>query len=68
MEGPIFEGAYVLREICVSKSIGLACSGTEIYHFCFFYFVFEGKVQVQAPLEGLIHGGAWRDMEKHQTE
>ena len=28
MEGPIFGGAYVRREICVSKSIGLACSGT----------------------------------------
>ena len=25
MEGPIFGGAYVWREICVSKSIGLAC-------------------------------------------
>ena len=28
LEGPIFGGAYVRREICVSKSIGLACSGT----------------------------------------
>ena len=28
-------GAYVRREICVSKSIRLACSGKEIYHFCF---------------------------------
>ena len=35
LEGPIFGGAYVRREICVSKSIGLACSGKEIYHFCF---------------------------------
>ena len=34
-EGLIFGGAYVRREICVSKSIGLACSGKEIYHFCF---------------------------------
>ena len=33
LEGPIFGGAYVGREICVSKSIGLACSGEEIYHF-----------------------------------
>ena len=24
LEGPIFGGAYVRREICVSKSIGLA--------------------------------------------
>ena len=29
LEGPIFGGAYVRREICVSKSIGLACSGKE---------------------------------------
>ena len=34
-EGLIFGGVYVRREICVSKSIGLACSGKEIYHFCF---------------------------------
>ena len=29
--------------------------------FALFYFVFEGKFQVQAPrgLEGLIHGGAY---------
>ena len=33
--GLIFGGAYVRREISVSKSIGLACSGKEIYHFCF---------------------------------
>ena len=35
LEGLIFGGAYLRREICVSKSIGLACSGKEIYHFCF---------------------------------
>ena len=34
-EGLIFGGTYVRREICVSKSIELACSGKEIYHFCF---------------------------------
>ena len=31
----MFGGAYVRREICVSKSIGLAFSGKEIYHFRF---------------------------------
>ena len=35
LEGLIFGGAYIRREICVSKSIGVACSGKEIYHFCF---------------------------------
>ena len=56
LEGPIFGGAYVRREICVSKLIGLACSGKEITIFALFYFVFEGKFQVQAP-GGLISGG-----------
>ena len=31
----MYGGAYVLRKISVSKSIGLACSGKEICHFCF---------------------------------
>ena len=58
LEGPIFGGAYVRREICVSKSIGLACSGKEIYHFTSFYFVFKGKFQVQALRGERIFGGA----------
>ena len=56
-EGPIFGGAYVRREICVSKSIGLACSGKEIYHFTLFYFVFRGKFQVQALRGAYIRRG-----------
>ena len=35
LEGPLFGGAYVRREICVIKSVGLDCSGEEIYHFRF---------------------------------
>ena len=35
MDGLIFGGAYVRREICVSKSIGLAYSWKEIDRFCF---------------------------------
>ena len=54
LEGLIFGGAYVRREICVSKSIGLACSGKEIYHFC---FVFESKFHVQAPRGAYIRRG-----------
>ena len=27
----------------------IAYSWKEIYHFCFFYFIFEGNFQVQAP-------------------
>ena len=57
-EGPIFGGAYVRMEICVSKSIGLACSGKVIYHFfSLLYFVFEGKFQVQAPWGGFYSEG-----------
>ena len=42
LEGLIFGGAYLRREICVSKSIGLAFSGKEIYHFCFVLYS-EGR-------------------------
>ena len=45
------------REVCVSKSIGLACSGKEIYHFALFYSVFEGKFFVQAPRGAYIRRG-----------
>ena len=55
----LFEGAHFWRglyseglmyggKFCVSKSIGLACSGKEIYHFCFLY----------KPPGGLMFGGA----------
>ena len=58
LKGLIFGGAYVRREICVSKSIELACSGREIYHFfSLFYYVYECKFQLQAPA-GLIFRGA----------
>ena len=42
LEGLLFGGAYVWREIYVSKSIGLAFSGKEIYHFCFVHKLFAG--------------------------
>ena len=42
MEGLVFGGAYVQSEICVSKSIGLAFSEKEIYHFCFVLYS-EGR-------------------------
>ena len=35
LEGLIFGGAYVRREICVSKSIGLAYSWKDICRFSF---------------------------------
>ena len=56
MEGLIFGVAYVRWEICVSKSIGLACSGKEIYHFCF-VLLFESKFHAQAPRGAYIRRG-----------
>ena len=49
LEGLVFRGAYARRKMCVSKSIGLAYSWKEVYHFCFGLFVFEGNFQAQAP-------------------
>ena len=57
MEGPAFGGAYARREICVSKSIGLACSGKEIYHFCFVLLCIRGQIPSTSPLGGLYSEG-----------
>ena len=57
MEGLIFGGAYLRREICVSKSIGLACSGKEIYHFCFVLLCIRGQIPSTSPPGGLYSEG-----------
>ena len=57
LEGPIFRGAYVQREICVSKSIGLACSGKEIYHFCFVFLCIQGQIPSTSPLGAYFRRG-----------
>ena len=49
MEGPIFGGVYLRREICVSKSIGLA--------FALFYFVFGGNFPSTSPRGAYIWRG-----------
>ena len=56
-EGLIFGGAYVRREICVSKSIGLACSEKEIYHFCFVLLCIRGQIPSTSPPGGLYAEG-----------
>ena len=57
MEGLIFGGAYVRREICVSKSIELACSGKEIYHFLLCFTLYSrANSNYKAP-RGLYSGG-----------
>ena len=74
-EGLVFGGAYVWWEICVSKSIGLACSGKEIYHFCFVLLCIREQIPLNRgayirrgdltegflryDFEGLIFGGAY---------
>ena len=57
MEGPIFGGAYGRREICVIKSVGLACSGKEIYHFCFVLLCIRGQIPSTSPPGGLYSEG-----------
>ena len=57
MEGPIFGGAYVLREISVSKSIGLACSGKEIYHVFVVLLCIRGQFPSTSPPGGLYSEG-----------
>ena len=62
LEGPLFGGAYVRREIGVIKSLRPACSGKEIYHFCFVLFCIRGQIPSTNPpgglyLEGRFNGG-----------
>ena len=57
MEGPILGVAYGQREICVIKSVGLACSGKEIYHFCFVLLCIRGQIPSTSPPGGLYSEG-----------
>ena len=62
LERPIFGGACVRREIYVSKSVGLPCSGKEIYHFCFVLLCIRGQIPSTSPpgdlfSEGRFNGG-----------
>ena len=50
MEGLIFGGAYLRREICVSKSIGLDLKlGSKFTIFALFYSVFEDNFPSTSP-------------------
>ena len=57
MEGLTFGGAYVHRGICISKSIGLACSGEEIYHFCFVFLCILRQIPSTSPPGAYIRRG-----------
>ena len=51
MEWRIFGGAYVWREVWVSKMIGLAYSWKEVYHFCFVLLCIWGHFPSTSPKE-----------------
>ena len=53
----IFGGAYVRREICVSKSIGLACSGKKIYPLLLCFNLYSRANSKYKPPGGPIFGG-----------
>ena len=58
LEGPIFGGAYLRKEICVSKSIGLTLQlEVNLPFLLCFTLCLRAVFQVQAP-GGLIFGGA----------
>ena len=68
MEGLICGWAYLWREICFSKSIGLALYlGTKFTVFAFFYFVFEGKFPITSP-RGVGGGGGGLYLERRFNE
>ena len=49
--------AYVRWEICVSKSIGLACSGKEIYHFPIVLLCIRVQIPSASPPGAYIRRG-----------
>ena len=60
LEGPIFGGAYLRREIFVSKLIGLAYSWKEIYCFYFVLLCIWGQFPSRSSLGhyiGRLNGG-----------
>ena len=64
MEGLIFGGACLRREICVSKSIGLALQLEVNLPFLLCFTLYLRAISKYNPpgglyLEGLIHGGAY---------
>ena len=58
LEGLIFGGAYLRREICVSKSIGLPYFWKKIYRFCFVLLCIWGQFQSTRPPGGGAY--TWR--------
>ena len=59
LKGLLFRGAFLQREICILKSIGLASLlvGSKFTIFALFYFVFEGNFPSTSPQGGLYLEG-----------
>ena len=57
LDGLIFVRAYVRREVCVSKSIGLAYSWKEINRFCFVLLCIWGQFSKHKIPGGLYWRG-----------
>ena len=57
MDGLLFVGAYVRREVSVPKSIGLAYIGRKLTVFALFYFVLEGNFPSTRPRGAYIGMG-----------
>ena len=58
LEGLIFGGAYLRREICVSKLIGASLIvGSKFTVFALFYFVFENNFPSISPRGAYIWRG-----------
>ena len=57
LEGLIFGGAYLRREMCFKIGWASLTVGRKFTVFSLFFFLFKGNFQVQAP-RGLIFGGA----------
>ena len=57
MEGLLFGGAYLRREICVSKSTGLVIVEGKFTVFALFYFVCEGNFPGTSPWGAYIWRG-----------
>ena len=57
MEGPIFGGAYLYTEGNWRFKFDWVGLGRKFTTFALFYFVFEGKFQVQSPGGAYIRRG-----------
>ena len=67
LEGPIFGGAYVWREICVSKSIELACRFSAQSLTNTFHYLLLSTLPAKRTLKGFIWGSTSSEELKVRT-